>query len=103
MVLIFVLMMAMFLSYADWILGAQPIAEIGYYDLENTPPPSHARSFSINHGTAIYHRDGVPSEHPVKRNSILGAFFGLYAVFLALVLKSRTNAKRDGKSLSRES
>ena len=99
----FAAIMVLFLSYVGWILGSKPIAEIGMHELDNTPPPEYARSFSINHGSAIYYRDGVPSQHPMKRNTILAAFFGLYGVFLGLVFVSRRKAKRDGISLKPDS
>jgi hypothetical protein len=101
MALILAVMMAMFLNYTGWIFGARPIAEIEHYELDNTPPPDYARSFSINHGSAVYYRDNVPSKHPTKRNTIVAAFFGLYGVLLALIFVSRRNAKRVGMSLRR--
>ena len=102
MLLVFVAMMAMFLTFTDWILGAQPISEIEYFELENTPPPEYARSFSINHGSAIYYRDDVPSKHPLKRNIIFIVFFGLYGALLAMIFVSRRRAKQKGISLRRD-
>ena len=95
MLVVFLVMMLMFLTYTGWILGACPMSEIEYFELENTPPPDYARSFSINHGTAVYYRDDVPSNHPTKRNAILAIFFGLYGVLLTLVFVSWRKAKRS--------
>ena len=94
MLVIFLVMMFLFLTYTGWVLGARPMSELAHYELENTPPPEYARSFSINHGSAVYYRDDVPSKHPVKRNVILAAFFGLYAVLLALIIVLWRQKKR---------
>ena len=103
MALLFAVMMVTFLGFAGWMLGAKPINEIEYYDLENTPPPEYARSFSISHGSAVYYRDDVPSKHPGKRNMVLAVFFGSYGILLVLIIASRRKAKRRGVSLKPDS
>lgn len=62
--------MIIFYMYGGWLLGSKPIETISSYDLENVPPPPYAKSFAINHGEAIYYRDGVASEHPYKQTLI---------------------------------
>lgn len=98
MALVFTVMLAMFVHYSGWILGARPLSEIEHYELDNTPPPDYARSFSINHGSAVYYRDDLPSKHPEKTGFIITIFFGLYGALLAMIFVSRRRAKRNGIS-----
>jgi hypothetical protein len=61
--------MLLFVAYGGW-LFSRPIESFSSYGLPGVTPPTYARSFSINHGHAVYYRDGGPSEHPWKENLI---------------------------------
>jgi hypothetical protein len=91
--LLFVTMLGLHLTFTPWLFDSHPIDEIQYYELENVPAPSDAQSFAINHGSAIYYEDGVPSEHPIKRITILGAALAMWAGLIGIAFRARKRAR----------
>jgi len=91
-VILFSVLMALHLNYTPWLVSAENLA-LEKYDLRNEPAPEWARSFSINHGAAIYYEDDLPKFHPLKRAIIYTiAFFS----WLGIVLVSYRGYRRSG-------
>jgi hypothetical protein len=73
----------LFIRFVPWLFGSKPISDIYNYDLDNLPPPDNALSFSINHGSAIYFNEKIPSEEP---NMVMLAISSFLIVFVLLFL-----------------
>lgn len=91
--LLFVSTLGLHLSFTPWLFASHPINEIQHYNVENVPPPDHARSFAINHGRAIYYNDDVPRVHPVKRIVILAAALGMWVALVGIAFRARQRAR----------
>ncbi len=87
-------MMLLFLTCIGWTLASEPISSLNNYELTNKPAPVWAKSFSINHGKAVYYRDLPSSERPLKKYALISLFFLLYIILLKLI-HSKESAGND--------
>jgi len=82
-VILFVALMTLHFKYTPWLYGSEQLDALEKYELSNEPAPEWARSFSINHGAAIYYKDDLPKYHPSKTAIIYATGFSLW---LSIVL-----------------
>jgi len=74
-----ILALAAFATFAQWApwLGAKPLFELAYMELQHRAIPNDAHSFSISHGDVVFHHHGTIADQPIE--------FMLYTLLLAFV------------------
>jgi hypothetical protein len=80
--LLIVAFFSLFIRFVPWLFGSYPITVIDQFNLKNTPPPEGAQSFAINHGSAMYFNEPIPSEIPILTIAVVVAF-----IFVITALK----------------
>jgi hypothetical protein len=92
-ILLFVPLGGLHLIFTPWLFASHPIKDLKYYEIDNEPAPPEAKSFAINHGSAIYYVDSVPADHPEKRNLIFGIALALWLGLLVVGFRAYRRSK----------
>lgn len=90
---LFISLLGMHITYTPWLIGSEPIEAIDKYDIDNKPAPESAKSFAVNHGSAVYYEDGVPKQHPIKSIGIIVIALLLWVGILAIMYRAHRRSR----------
>lgn len=79
----------LFIRYVPWLFGSKPIHIVEDSGVDNLPAPVGALSYAINHGSAMYYYEPIPSEAPVQTTLVILAFIIVIGSLKYLDIKSK--------------